>query len=93
MHATHRSAENQAQMIHAEALLQQALLREHHIVVIVLRKFCAQAIAGFAGLPVADAVGQHDVVALGIQRLAGAEQHIGKDGPHQAFARATGAVQ
>jgi len=80
-------------MIHTKALLQQTLLREHHIIVIVLRKFCAQTIAGFARFSVADAVGQHDVIALGIQRLAWAEQHIGKDRTHQAFARATGAVQ
>jgi len=33
-------------MVHAEALLEQLVLRGDHVVVVVLRKVCVEAVAG-----------------------------------------------
>ena len=61
-------------MLHAQALGHQAVLRVDHVVVVVARKFRAQAVGGLARFSVADGVGKDDEVFRGIERLAGAEQ-------------------
>src|ERR1019366_9864173 len=53
---------------------QEQVLRPHHVVVRVLRKARAQAIARLARLAVADAVRKDDEVARGVEKLAGAEE-------------------
>ena len=69
MHAAHGSAEDQAQMIDAEALAEQLVVRGDHVVVVVLRKMRVQSVAGLRGLSVADAVGKDDEVARRVQKL------------------------
>ena len=62
VHAAHRRAHDEAQVIHAEPFGEQAVLRLHHVRVAVARELRAQAVARLAGLAVADAIGQHDEV-------------------------------
>ena len=92
VHAAHRRAHHQAQVIDAQPFGEQAVLRFDHVGVAVLRKLRAQAVAGLGGLAVADAVGQHDEVARGVERLARAKQLAGELGPDELRAAAAGAV-
>jgi hypothetical protein len=65
-------------MVDTQALRQQFVLRQHHIVIIVLRKMHAHAVAWLARFSMADVVGNDDEIAAGIQGLAGAEQYVGE---------------
>ena len=47
VHAAHRIADHQPQMLDAEALRDQAVLRIDHVVVIVFRKRRLHAVGGF----------------------------------------------
>src|SRR5439155_15690569 len=69
------------------------VLRANHVVVRVLRKARVQAVARLARLPVADAVGQDDEVARGVEELTGAEELAAKGPRQKARARAAGAVK
>src|SRR5689334_20216027 len=93
MHAAHRSAQDESQMVHAEPLREQAVVRGDHVVVIVLWETRVQAVAGLRGFSVADAVGKNDVVTRGVQKLARAEKFTRKNGREELMPGATGAVQ
>jgi hypothetical protein len=80
MHSTHRSADDQAQVVDAEPFDEQPALGFDHIEVTVLWKFAPQAIAWFARFSVADSVGQDEKKFFRIQGLAFAEQFSGKFG-------------
>mgnify|MGYP003693920217 CR=1 FL=1 len=55
-------------------LRDQPVLREDHVVVVVLREARAQAVRGLGGFTGADGVRQDEVVAAGVQRLPGTEE-------------------
>jgi hypothetical protein len=76
VHAAHRRAKDEAKMIDVQPILDKQVLRTHHVVVIVAGKLHVQAVRGFARFAVADLVGKDEVVALHIERLSGAKQHI-----------------
>ena len=78
LHAAHGIADHEAQVLHAQALGHQAVLREHHVVVVVAREFRAQAVGGLGRFPGAERVGQDDVVAARVERLARPEQLAGE---------------
>jgi hypothetical protein len=92
LHAAHRRAHDQPQVIHPEALGEQPVLRIHHVVVAIAREFRAQAIAGLRRLAVADAVGHHDEVLVRVQDLPGAEQFAGEFGADELRTTAARAV-
>ena len=78
VHAAHRGPGDQQQVVDAEVLRQQPVLRRHHVVVVVAREIHPQAVARPAGGAVADAVGQHDEVLARVERAAGAEERLGE---------------
>ena len=78
VHAAHRRAHHQPQVVHLQAFRQQPVLGLDHVVVAVAREPRAQAVARLARLAVADVVGQDDEVLRGVERLAGAEQLAGE---------------
>src|ERR1022692_3813405 len=80
-------------MIHLQALRQQRVLRDHHVLVVVLRKMRVQAIARFAGSAVADAVRQDEIEATSVEQLALAEQDSGESVHQKAAPRTAGGVQ
>ena len=92
VHAAHRRAHHQPQVIDAQAFREQPVLRLDHVAVAVLRKFRAQAVTGLGGLAVSDAVGQHDEVASRVEGLARAKQLARELRPHELRATAAGAV-
>jgi hypothetical protein len=69
MHAAHRGAKDQAQMIYSQPFFQHLVLQQNHVVVVVLRKTSVQAVAGFAGFSVTDVIRQNNVLARDIERL------------------------
>ncbi len=80
-------------MVHAEAFLEQFVLRRDHVVVVVLRKVGVHPVARLAGFSVADVVGKDDEVAGGVEQLAGAEEDVGKLRGEELASGAAGAVQ
>ena len=74
-------------------LRQQLVLRVDHVVVGVLRELRAQPVARLARLPVADPVGQHDVVPRRVEHLPGPEQLAAEGSAEKCAARPTGSVQ
>ncbi len=74
LHAAHRGAYHQTQVVYAEPLRQQPMLRAHHIVVGVARKARTQAVAGLARTAVPDAIGKDEEVARRVEQLPRAEQ-------------------
>src|ERR1700751_1390892 len=93
VHASHGRAENQAQMVHGETPLEEFVLRGDHVVIVVLRKVGVEAVAGLAGLSVADVVGKDDEVAGGIEKLTGTEEDVGKLRGEELASGAAGAVK
>ena len=93
MHAAHGLADHQLEVAHAQMLGQQAILRHHHVVVIVFRKARAQAVRGPRRLAGAERIRNDDEIFGGIERLAGAEQLARKSLPQHGLARAARAVQ
>ena len=65
-------------MIDLEPFGHEAVLRSHHVVVIVLRKARMQPVAGLARPAVTDTVGKDDVVTARIEELPAAKQHVGE---------------
>ena len=92
-HAAHRIAEQEPQVLDAQVLVHEALVRLDHVAVVVARKACAQAVGRFARLAVADGVGKDDVVARRVERLARAEELAGEGRRQQTGARSGRAVQ
>src|SRR5689334_16060892 len=93
MHAAHRRAEDQPQMLDVQRLAHQPVLRANNSVIGVARKAGTQPIARFTGPAVADAVGQDDVIAPGVEWLSGTEQRCGKCFRGESAARAIGPMQ
>src|SRR5262252_250863 len=93
MHAAHRSARDQPQVIHAEPFDEQPIMSGNHVIIVVLRKMRAKAVAGLRGFSVADAVGKNDVVARGVEKLARPEEFARKNGREELMSGAAGAVQ
>lgn len=65
-------------MIDTEAVRQQVVLRQYHVVIVVSRKVRVQTIARLARPSVADVVGKDDEVAVGVKKLAGPKQNVSK---------------
>ncbi len=93
VHASHRRAHYQSQVVHAESLGQQLALRVDHVVVGVFGEARVHAVARLARLAVAHVVGDDDEVLARVERLPGAEELTGIRSAHEAGARAGGAVQ
>ena len=74
LHSAHRGAQHQANVLDAQLLAQQPVLRLHHVVVGVAGKPRAETVARLRRLAVADPVGQHDEIPLGVEQLSGAEE-------------------
>ncbi len=82
-------------MVHLQSLRQKNLRRAHHVRIIVVRKFPAQAVAGLRGFSeaAAELIGKNHKIFRGVQQLAGAEEHARECGNQPHFAGAIGAVQ
>jgi len=74
MHAAHRCAEDQAQMVYGEALAEKLVVSGNHVVIVVLRELSMQPVAWLRRFPVTNAVGKNDVVAIRIEKLPGSEE-------------------
>jgi hypothetical protein len=48
VHASHRGSEDEAEVIDTEAVRQQVVLRQYHVVIVVLQKVRVQTIARLA---------------------------------------------
>ena len=92
VHASHRRAHRQPQVIDSEPLRQQLVLGVHHVVVRVLRKPGVQSVTRLARVSVADAVRQNDEVLRRVEQLARAEQLAGERATGECRSRAGGAV-
>ena len=80
-------------MVHLQSVGEQRVLRADHVVVGVLRKPRAKAVARLARLAVTDAVRQDDEVARGVEQLPGSEQLAAERAREEAFARPARAVE
>ena len=80
-------------MTDVQALGQQPVLRFDHVAVAVVRKAGVQPVARLAGVAVADAVGEHDEVLRGIERLTRREELARKFRSHETRTAPSGAVQ
>src|SRR5262245_42132804 len=74
VHTSHGGAHHEAQVVHLQALSEQAMLRADHVAVTVVRELGPESVAWLARAAVTDAVGNHYEEAACIQRLAGFEQ-------------------
>src|SRR6478736_3684976 len=61
-------------MADAEMLCQKAILRLHHVVIVILRETRAQSIGGFRRFARPDGVRKNDEVGGGVERLARSEK-------------------
>ena len=61
LHAAHGGAEDEAEVIDVEAFEEHGVLAGDHVVVVVVGEAHAEAVAGLAGLAVADVVGEDEV--------------------------------
>ncbi len=93
MHSAHGCTHHQPQVVHSQALGEQAVLQLDHVVVLVAGKTQAQAVAGLAGFTVAHVVRQDDEVFCGVEQLAGTEKHAGEGGSEELAAETIGAVK
>ena len=78
MHAAHRSAEYQPQVVNAEPFFKHLMLGRNHVVVVILGKPSVQSIAGFTGFAMADAIVKNNEVAVNIEQLPGTKNYICK---------------
>ena len=93
VHAAHRLADHQLEMADAQVLGEQAILRHHHVVVIVFRKARAHSVRGPRRLAGPERIRNDDEIFGGIERLAGAEQLAREALAHHGLARAARAMQ
>ena len=93
LHAAHGGAEDEAEMVDVEAFDEHGVLGGDHVVIVVLGEVHAEAVGGFAGLAVADVVGEDEVVLGDVEGLAGAEEDVGEDGVEEGVGVAAGAVE
>ena len=76
-----------------ETFEEHLVLAPNHVVVIVLGEAHAEAVRGPGALAVADVIGEDQEVARDVERLAGAEEHVGEDAVEERMRVAAGAVQ
>ena len=93
VHAAHRVAHHQPHVLDAEPFGQQAVLRRHHVVVVVARELGALAVRRLGRLAMADGIGQDDEVLGRVERLARAEQFAAECRRQHARRGAGGAMQ
>jgi hypothetical protein len=93
VHAAHRVADHEPEMLDAEPFGEQPIMRIDHVLVIILREHRLHAVRRLRRFAVADAVGNDDVVFRRIERLAGAEQFAAEIRRQHAGRRAARAVQ
>ena len=93
MHAAHRSAKDQAKVVHAQSFFDQFVLQRHHVRVFVAREMRMEPVAGLAGFAVADVVGKNQEIFVGVEQLAGTEERSGEDGLKKTVASPPGAVE
>jgi len=93
MHPAHRIADHQAQVPDAEAFGNQAILRQHHVVVVVAREFRLQSVRWLRRFSGAERVRQDDEIFRGVERLTRAEQLTRESRCQHAARRARGAMQ
>ena len=80
MHSAHRSAHAQAEVVDAEMFGEESVICQDHIIIGIFWESHVQAgIAGFAGVAVADGVGEDDIVFRGVEGLAGFEEVAGEE--------------
>jgi hypothetical protein len=89
----HGIADHEPQMLDAEPLGDEPIMRIDHVVVVVFRKCGLRPVGWLQRFAVADAVGNDDVVFRRIERLAGSEHLAGKGWREHRRRRAAGAVQ
>ncbi len=92
MHRAHGSAHDQPHVLNAEMVRKQSIIGGHHVVIAVMWKVCAHAVAGLGRFPVADAVGQNNEVFLRVERLIGTEQLARESGGEKPVARSSRSV-
>ena len=78
MHAAHRRAHHQPQVIDLEPLSQQPIVGRRHVAVAVMGKTSVQSLARPARTSVTDAVRQNEMVPRSIEELPLAEELPGK---------------
>ncbi len=93
VHAAHRGADDEPQVVDAEPLGEQPMLRLDHVAVAVVREPGVEAVARLARLAVADSVRQDDVEPRRVERLAGLEQLAGELGTDELGAAPGGPVE
>ena len=93
LHAAHRGAEDEAEVVDVQAFEEHGVLGPNHVVVIVLGEVHAEAVGGLAGLAVADVVGEDDEELGDVERLAGAEEDVGEDRVEQRVGATAGAME
>src|ERR1700722_1550997 len=80
-------------MIDVQSFLQQLALCRHHVVVVVLRKARVHAIARLARFSVTDIVRKDNEIAVRVEQLTGAKQHVRKLWSKELPPGAAGAVK
>jgi hypothetical protein len=92
VHAAHRGAHDEAQASDSEPLKHQPL-RLDHVVIIVSREARPEPVARLGRAAVADGVGQDDVIAGDVERLAGTVKLVGELRREELPPRAASAVE
>ncbi len=72
---------------------EQTILQFDHVVIFVVREAHVEAIAGFAGITVADVVGQNEEVFGGVEKLVETEENSSEGRCEELAARAAGPVK
>jgi len=93
LHAAHGGAEDEAEMVDVETVGEHGVLGGDHVVVVVLREVHVEAVGGFAGVALADVVGEDDEEFCDVEWLARAEEDVGEDGIEERVGVAAGAVE
>src|SRR5215469_12478147 len=92
LHTPHRGAHDESGMIDTQPFSQQPKHSGDHVGVTVMGKARMQTIARLARLAVPDAIGHHDEILCGIQRLTWPEQLAGEWLAQKSLAAAAGTV-
>ena len=73
LRSAHGNTGGQRNIRDLQVIAQHPVIRLHHVVVAVLREFCPEPVGRLAGAPRAQGIDHHDVVAVGVDRTAGAD--------------------
>jgi hypothetical protein len=93
VHAAHRGAEDQSQLLHPQLFGEHPVLRADHVVIVVFRELHAHPVAGLRRAAVAEVVGQDHIIFARIEKLAGAEELVRELRLEELLSRAAGAVK